>query len=74
MAETLLVPAGSVRGISDRHVVAEGEGTADPESLALECCDLVPDPLDPARPPRCSPIELAGAAYGGDDLIGWCAL
>ena len=27
------------------HVVAEGEGTADPESLALGRCDLVPDPL-----------------------------
>jgi hypothetical protein len=28
-----------------RHVVAEGEGTANPESLALGRCDLVPDPL-----------------------------
>src|SRR6516164_1405819 len=27
------------------HFVAEGEGTADPESLALGRCDLVPDPL-----------------------------
>jgi hypothetical protein len=27
------------------HVVAEREGTADPESLALGRCDLVPDPL-----------------------------
>ena len=27
------------------HVVAEGEGTTDPESLALGRCDLVPDPL-----------------------------
>ena len=27
------------------HIVAEGEGTADPESLALGRCDLVPDPL-----------------------------
>src|SRR5262245_30700939 len=27
------------------HVVAEGEGTADPEALALGGCDLVPDPL-----------------------------
>ena len=27
------------------HVVTEGEGTADPESLALGGCDFVPDPL-----------------------------
>ena len=27
------------------HVVTEGEGTTDPESLALGGCDLVPDPL-----------------------------
>jgi hypothetical protein len=27
------------------HLVAKGQGTADPETLSLRCCDLVADPL-----------------------------
>jgi hypothetical protein len=36
------------------HIVAEGEGTAHPKSLALGSCDLVPDPLG-----RDLPLELS---------------
>jgi hypothetical protein len=33
------------RNLAVPHVVAEGEGTADPKSLALGGCNLVPDAL-----------------------------